>query len=104
MPARTGTFGERFREARLSAGLTQKDVARVLDIRENDIRRWETDRNLPTSARLPEIAVILGVSIDHLFGIDGKAKRQRVSKVDPPPRLQPAASRGGRRRAGLAAV
>jgi transcriptional regulator with XRE-family HTH domain len=62
-------FGERFRAARLARNLTQREVAQRLDVRENDVRRWETGRNLPTAHRLPAIRRVLWVTLDHLFGV-----------------------------------
>ena len=83
------SFGKRFKQARQDASLTQKDVARVLNIRENDIRRWETGRNMPVSVRLPEIAAVLNVSIDWLYEVGesgedaetGQPRRRRRDRL-----------------------
>lgn len=49
---------------------TQRDLAVLLDVRENDVRRWETGRNLPQTHRIPELAAALGVDPNYLFGIE----------------------------------
>jgi transcriptional regulator with XRE-family HTH domain len=56
-------IGERIRQARDEAGLTQKTVADVVGCTNNDISRYEHGRGgVPQPARVALIAGVLGVS------------------------------------------
>lgn len=69
------SFGVRLREARVSAGLTQTQLAQGLAVGGGDLLKaaissWETDRCLPNIGQLRLMCVRLSVSADHLvFGV-----------------------------------
>ncbi len=54
--------GLRIREARVVAGLSQKDLAAALDVTVQSVSQWENGRSQPETDRLIEMAGILGVS------------------------------------------
>ncbi|MBQ8287200.1 MAG: helix-turn-helix transcriptional regulator [Clostridia bacterium] len=60
-------FSTRLRLLRCRKGLTQSEVARSLSLTVQAVSKWETGRNLPDIALLPEIADLYGVTIDELF-------------------------------------
>lgn len=60
-------FSTRLRLLRCRKGLTQGQVARSLSLTVQAVSKWETGRNLPDIALLPEIADLYGVTIDELF-------------------------------------
>lgn len=58
--------------ARLAAGLSQDDVAFRLRQRghkanDQSVRRWETGANTPRANIIPDLAAVLGVTIEHLY-------------------------------------
>lgn len=55
--------------ARKKAGYTQEAFASKLGLSPQAISKWENDVGLPDVALLPEIASILGLSLDELFGV-----------------------------------
>jgi transcriptional regulator with XRE-family HTH domain len=58
-------ISERIRAARLAAGLTQKQLAAILNTHQSVVAGWE--RGLaPRAHRLPQIAAALGVTVDAL--------------------------------------
>ena len=57
----------RLREARLSAGLTLDDVARLIGRDERTVIRYEGGHHEPRTAVLAILADGLGVTIDSLF-------------------------------------
>lgn len=59
-------IGARLREARLSIGLTQNQVAQDFKIARQMVSRWETGF-LPSAMQLHEIGIAYGVSMDWLF-------------------------------------
>lgn len=57
----------RLRLLRCQKGLTQQQVAKSLSLTVQAVSKWETGKNLPDIALLPEIADLYGVTIDELF-------------------------------------
>ena len=60
-------LGKRFREYRIAARMTQKEVADRLYVSDKTVSRWETDRSLPELSLVPALADLLGVSADELL-------------------------------------
>ena len=61
-------FGERLRDLRSGRGLTQKQVAEILNVSGNTVHCWETDKQEPSMAMLLVISDYFCVSLDFLFG------------------------------------
>lgn len=61
------TLGERIRKAR-KGRYSQADLAELIDVHENTIRRWEQGERSPDADILPKLARALGVSISYLVG------------------------------------
>jgi len=63
------TTGTRIRDARISLGLNQSDLACLLSITPQSVQHWESDRTTPRGKRIEAIATILNVSPEWLsFG------------------------------------
>lgn len=58
---------------RLERGLSQDELARRMGVQRPSVVQWEQNKNFPSTARLPELADILGCTIDALFGRDTSA-------------------------------
>lgn len=56
-----------FRNARMSANLTQSDVATRLNVSRTTVAMWETGKSMPRAELLPKIADILGCTVDELL-------------------------------------
>ncbi len=65
------TFGEKLKEARKKAGMTQEQLAEVLSISRQAVTKWESNKGIPDVENLKLIAKVLGVSIDYLFDEEG---------------------------------
>ncbi len=74
------TLGEKIKEARKSAGLTQEALAETLMVSRPAITKWETDKGIPDVENLKAIAKLLDVSLDYLLG-DGEDIDLNVTKV-----------------------
>ncbi|MBT1278919.1 helix-turn-helix transcriptional regulator [Thermoanaerobacter sp. CM-CNRG TB177] len=61
-------LGERIRKARLAKGLTQKQLAEMLNITDATVNRYEKGIRKPDPEMLKAIADVLNVSIDYLLG------------------------------------
>lgn len=78
------TFGERLREARDEAGLTQHALAERIGVRHLTISRYERSiTKLPPAKRVVELAKALGVSFDWLMG-ESKPEAPADPSKDPP--------------------
>ena len=65
------TLGKRIAELRRAKGMTQEELGAVFGISAQAISKWENDIACPDIGILPELAGLLGVSVDEL--LSGKA-------------------------------
>lgn len=66
------TFGEKLKEARKEAGLSQEQFAEKMSVSRSAIAKWESDKGMPDITNLKRMARLLGVSLDHLLDEDEK--------------------------------
>ncbi|MBQ7321266.1 MAG: helix-turn-helix transcriptional regulator [Clostridia bacterium] len=62
------TMGEIISTRRHELGMTQKDLADLLNITDKAVSKWERDVAYPDTGTIPKLAEILGVSVDELMG------------------------------------
>lgn len=55
------------KELRVNAGLTQRDAARALNVRQSTISMWESGANHPPARKLAGIAALYGVPIEKVL-------------------------------------
>lgn len=65
------TLGEKLKNARKNAGLSQEQLAEKLCVSRAAVAKWETDKGLPDIMNLKAISKLLDVSIDTLLN-DGE--------------------------------
>jgi transcriptional regulator with XRE-family HTH domain len=68
------TFGRALREARARRGLTQAEVAVLLDIHPMVYSRMERGKMLPRVSSLRRVAMVLRTSTDELLGLAREAR------------------------------
>lgn len=61
-------FGERLKELRRAAGITQAELAEKLNLHLQTISKWERGLYEPDIAQLGELAVALGITLEKLCG------------------------------------
>lgn len=76
------TVGERIRLIRSIKGLTQEDLAQRLKTSQNQIYKYEKDRNEPTASVIIEIAHILDTTADYLLGFSDNPQRPIRNEQD----------------------
>lgn len=60
---------------REKAGMTQKQLGRLLGLGQSAIAMWENGERRPRAEMLPELAKVLSCTIDQLYGLqDTKQK------------------------------
>ena len=61
-----------FKQARINAGLSVRQVMKALNVSDAAVYQWETGVFLPNATRLPEIAKLYGVTVDELLKDNGE--------------------------------
>ena len=72
----------RYKEARLRAGLSQKAAAISLGIRPPSMSDWESGKTKPTHEHLVAMASLYGTTIDYLIGAANTEKKQPTVSDD----------------------
>lgn len=67
------TLGQNLRDARLSRGLTQGQLAVRLGVTRQAISKWEQDQSQPDLGNLKQLAEVYGCAVDDLLGTPGHA-------------------------------
>lgn len=70
------TLGKRIAALRREKELKQEELAQMLSVSPQAVSKWENDQNCPDIGLLPELARILGVSVDEL--LSGRTEKQPV--------------------------
>lgn len=76
---------DRIRQLRIECGLTQRELAEQLRVRQPSVAMWETGLTMPRADRLPALARALHVNVGELFDY-GSAQTgcdQTKSRVSP---------------------
>ena len=61
-----------FKQARINAGLSVRQVMKALNVSDAAVYQWETGVFLPSAKRLPEIAKLYGTTVDELLKNNGE--------------------------------
>lgn len=75
------SFGARLARLRRGQGLSKTDVAEHMGISITAICHWEQDRSRPKSARLKDLAGLLGVSTTELLAEHTGPQRQNLAEL-----------------------
>ncbi len=74
-------IGKKIRLLRLSKGMTQEQLAERLCVTSQSVSKWENCVTAPDIALLPQISVVLGVTIDELFSMTDEARLSRIENL-----------------------
>lgn len=61
------SMGQIISTLRREKGMTQKELAERLNITDKAVSKWERDLSCPDTATIPQLAQILGVSLEELM-------------------------------------
>ena len=61
------TLGEKLKDFRKRFGLSQEQLAEVMNVSRQAITKWESDAGLPDVSNLSELAKTFNISIDSLL-------------------------------------
>ena len=65
-------MGNRIREARKNAKLTQAELAKQIGVTQGAVTQWEIGRSAPKLQTMLALARALNVSVDYLIGDGGQ--------------------------------
>ncbi len=74
-------FGQRLKELRKAKGLTQKQLADLIGVKNSIISFYEVGDRIPSPEVIKKLAAVLHVSADFLLGLD-KGDTINVSGLD----------------------
>lgn len=74
-------IGNNIKNLRLSKNMTQDQLAAKLNISPQAVSKWENGTTAPDIALLPELSVILGVTIDDLFAMTDETRFERIDNM-----------------------
>ena len=82
-------IGNKIKQLRLHAGMTQEQLAAKLGISAQSVSKWENNSAVPELEKLIKMAQIFGITIDEL--VTGETKEAApVTTHTPPPESAPA--------------
>lgn len=73
------SLGMMIAELRKEKGLTQLELAEKMGVTDKAVSKWERDLSCPDINSLPNLAEILGVSVDELMQIKKEAEKPTQS-------------------------
>lgn len=72
-------MGEKIRMHRLRLSMTQEKLSQSVGVTAQAVSKWESGQSYPDIALLPELAAVLGVSIDELFE---SSQEQHLTRIE----------------------
>lgn len=75
------TLGQKLKEMRKRLGLSQEQLAEIMNVSRQAITKWENDGGLPDVNNLRELSKIFGVTVDCLLSDDNQIPALSMRKV-----------------------
>lgn len=75
------TLGKRIAVLRKEKGLTQQALAEQMGVTDKAVSKWERDLSFPDVSSLPQLAEILGVTVDELMASGVRQSAEAPSQV-----------------------
>ena len=75
-------FNIRLKELRLENGLTQKDLANIIEVGRTTISEYESGKIVPKQEGLLKIANYFNVSVDYLTGVSNEPATRKDNASD----------------------
>lgn len=78
------SIGKNIAKYRKAAGLTQEELGVRLGVTNQAVSKWESDVSMPDIMLLPEIASVLGITLENIYGTKSESEKTPVSADDFP--------------------
>lgn len=66
------TLGQKLKEIRKRFGLSQEQLAEIMNVSRQAITKWENDGGMPDTGNLQELSKVFGITIDYLLSNDNE--------------------------------
>lgn len=66
------TLGQKLKEIRKKFGLSQEQLAEIINVSRQAITKWENDSGIPDVSNLQEISKVFGITVDYLLNNENK--------------------------------
>ena len=66
------TLGQKLKEIRKRFGLSQEQLAEIMNVSRQAITKWENDGGLPDVSNLQELSKVFGITVDYLLNDDNQ--------------------------------
>lgn len=76
------SLGTMIAELRKEKGLTQLELANMMNVTDKAVSKWERDISCPDISSIPRLAEILGVSVDDLMRSNSHRKEKAENLED----------------------
>ncbi|MBQ3462921.1 MAG: response regulator [Clostridia bacterium] len=77
------SFGEKIKQIRNQRGLSQQQLADMLNVDRSSVANWETDRRVPNFDTISKMAVFFNININEFTSTaEAKAKTANIIMVD----------------------
>lgn len=76
------TMGSMIAELRKQQGMTQLELAGKMGVTDKAVSKWERDLSCPDINSLPDLAEILGVSVDELMQVKREAESPKKGSAE----------------------
>lgn len=74
------TLGEKLKDIRKRFGLSQEQLAEIINVSRQAITKWETDKGMPDVMNLQELAKVFGVTVDYFLRDEGTSAVKTMTK------------------------
>lgn len=75
------TLGQKLKEIRKKFGLSQEQLAEIMNVSRQAITKWENDAGIPDVRNLQELSKIFNVTVDYLLNNENKLPVLSMRKV-----------------------
>ena len=74
-------LGERIKECRQNAGMSQEKVAELVGVSRQAVTKWEVNQSAPNTENLFKLAEIFGTTVDLLLDSDEGSKQSPAEQI-----------------------
>lgn len=74
------TLGEKLKEIRKRFGLSQEQLAEIMNVSRQAITKWENDGGLPDVSNLQELSKVFGITVDYLLNNENELPTLSMKK------------------------
>lgn len=75
------TLGEKLKSIRKKFGLSQEQLAEIMNVSRQAITKWENDGGMPEISNLQELSKVFGITVDYLLDDENKLPLLSMRKV-----------------------